>query len=96
MQAKGEGVYNSEKLQTSYLHDPQYCASVYNCTEPTKCWMEDIKSHGYLKNIDSVMAVSIMPGCKLSGESRLNGCHPWLLLLKNQIFRLTFSVHTWF
>ena len=47
----------------------QYCATVYNCTDPQDCWMEDIKVHEYDQNIDGVKAVSIMPGCKLVCKS---------------------------
>ena len=47
-----------------------FCASLYNCSDPNNCWMEDIRSGekkgGYRFG---VMAVSIMPGCTIRGES---------------------------
>ena len=53
----------------------QYCASVYNCTDPQNCWMEDIKAHNYNQNLDGVKAVSLMPGCRITGESIFLGVH---------------------
>ena len=47
----------------------QYCASIYNCTDPDNCWMEDISTgHSKMYEYHGVMAVSVWPGCAISGE----------------------------
>ena len=48
----------------------QYCATVFNCTDPVNCWVEDIKAHVYNQALTGVKAVSIMPGCTLICESQ--------------------------
>ena len=46
----------------------QFCASIYNCTDPPHCWMEDIMAeHPKIPKYHGVMAVSVMPGCAISG-----------------------------
>ena len=55
-------------------HMLQYCASIYNCTDPDNCWMEDI-STGKMNEYPGVMAVSVMPGCAIDGEI-LNNLSP--------------------
>ena len=54
----------------------QFCASLYNCSDPANCWMEDIKAYGAPGGIgggiaSGVVAVSVMPGCEImfSGAS---------------------------
>ena len=44
----------------------QFCASVYNCTDPAHCWMQDIRADVYTSMSIGEMAVSIMPGCAIS------------------------------
>ena len=43
----------------------QFCASVYKCTDPANCWMEDIRADEPVGTPSGVMAVSIMPGCAI-------------------------------
>ena len=58
----------------------EFCASLYNCSDPEKCWMEDIMTGGV--GVSGVMAVSIMPGCKMKGETTL---FSWRRVLKPSI-----------
>lgn len=46
----------------------QFCASIYNCTDPAQCWIEDIRAAQTLSTgVSGVVAVSVMPGCAISG-----------------------------
>ena len=46
-----------------------FCASLFNCSDPANCWMEDIKAFDYRTRLTGVKALSIMPGCKVIGET---------------------------
>ena len=48
-------------------HMLQYCASIYNCTDPAHCWMDDISAEPKISKYHGVMAVSVMPGCAIAG-----------------------------
>ena len=57
------------------------CATIYNCSDPKNCWLEDIAT-GTFRDTENgveigntntygifwVRAVSVMPGCKFKGE----------------------------
>ena len=45
-----------------------FCASLFSCSDPQSCWMEDIKAFDYETPLTGVKALSIMPGCKVIGE----------------------------
>ena len=56
----------------------QFCASLYSCSDPVNCWMKDINTGGAAGHMPAgqsnlvhgtgVKAVSIMPGCEMTGE----------------------------
>ena len=47
----------------------QFCASLYNCLDPMNCWMKDIRTGEGQKAVSGVKAVSVMPGCEITGEN---------------------------
>ena len=51
----------------------QFCASLYSCSDPVNCWTKDIRTDGAaglgtLVLGTRVKAVSIMPGCEMTGD----------------------------
>ena len=51
-----------------------FCASLFSCSDPAHCWMEDIKAFNYETPLAGVKALSIMPGCKVIGEGETIYC----------------------
>ena len=65
------------------------CATIYNCSDPEDCWLEDIGTGSFsptengVKGVGDnkhsmiywVRAVSVMPGCKFKGEQSKDTGH---------------------